>query len=241
MSWEISPQVCDLAFLSRFIEVWGTRFRLQLIELCDQLASGNSLPMKNTILVTSLVSSLLVVASNASVTLQINVSNPSAVTVQAVAGVSQTDSSLSIGLDGITLENLFTTDVNYPNTTTFTGDLSPSGTASMYNGLGTFDFDANDGVFTSGDDLSMYFNGVGTQVFDTSTNAFTGVATIDFSSTPGALPAIGTSGNIYSGYFKSGTADHGEIVGQWQVVPEPSSATLLLSGACIALVRRRRS
>lgn len=186
----------------------------------------------------------LVNEANAGVVFQIDVSNPSAVTITATTAVSESDSSLNIGTEGITIENFLTSStIAFPLNTAFTGDLSPSGTAVAYNFFGTFEYEDNDGAFKAGNDLSVYSGTAGTQDFSTSTTAFTGVATFDFSSASTALPSVGTTGNVISGFLMTGgPAGHGNVVGQWTVVsvPEPSSVFLLGLGYLGFALRRSR-
>jgi len=198
------------------------------------------------ILVCSVSSLSFIASSHAAVVLTIDVSTPGAVTFTATSEFSSTDSSLSIAYDGFTVDDFFTSSQDYDNSSTLTGNLSPVvGSGLTYNGFGTFEFSDNDGAFKNATDLSIFSNGTGaaadTQVFQTTSTAFTGVATFDFSASLAALPVIGTSGNVYSGYWQSGTADHGELVGQWQVVPEPSSTLLLGLGAFAMISKRRRT
>jgi hypothetical protein len=182
--------------------------------------------------------------ANAAVVFQVDLSDPAVTRIIATSALSGTDSNLSIGLDGITIENFFTSSVLYPQTTTFGGNLSPSGTSVTYDGLGTFDYSDNSGNFKAGDDLSVFANATGAQDFSTSETAFTGEAEIDFSAAVAELPqTVGATGNVISGYFNSGTADHGEIIGQWEViavVPEPSFNCLLGLGFALCATGRRR-
>lgn len=179
------------------------------------------------------------------VVLEIDVSDPSAVTFTSSGGMSSTLSSLDASLEGFTIENFFSTEVDLFGA--LGGTLSPTvGTSSAYSAIGTFNYSANNGTFTAGDDLSVYVSGsegADSQVFNTTTAAFVGAASIDLSAFIASLPAPGTSGHIITGYFQSGTPDHGEVIGQWSVtaVPEPSSTALWALGMAGMLLRRSRS
>lgn len=181
--------------------------------------------------------------ADAAVVLVIDISNPAAVTFTSTSANSQTNSSLNIGSEGFTIQNFFTSSANYASATGVGGNLAPTGSSFTYTQLGTFNFEANNGNFVAGNDLSIYSSGgttAGSQVFSTGTRAFNGVATVDFSSTPGALPTSGTTGNVYSGYFQSGTTGHGLLIGTFQVVPEPSSLLICALGLTVVCGKRRR-
>lgn len=200
------------------------------------------LPSLPALLLLSLVASPFV---SAVTVLEIDVTNPAAVTFTATNGVSATDSTLIRNMDGITVRDFFTSVVNYPSSSNNTGNLydSEQTGGNAYTGFGTFEYSDNDGAFKPANDLSVFANGgdsVLDQVFITGRVAFTGIATYNFSSTAAALPAAGTSGDVITGYFTTGTADHGEGIGQWIIVPEPSVFGLfLLGGITFCFVRRR--
>ncbi|YCM42491.1 hypothetical protein V2O64_14365 [Verrucomicrobiaceae bacterium 227] len=182
--------------------------------------------------------------ATAAVVLEIDISNPAAVVFSATSGTSSTDSTLRRTYDGFTIENFFTTEVTYSNLSDSTGDLVDQlGIGPSYSGFGTFEYSDNVGDFKAANDLSIFTNegdAVPNQVFAVGSVAFTGSETYDFSSTPAALPSPGATGNVISGYFQSGTADHGEVIGQWVVVvPEPSAAVLGVLGM-LMLVKRKR-
>lgn len=182
--------------------------------------------------------------SGAANVLTIDISNPAAVIFTSTPALSQTNSSLNIGFDGFTIQNFFVITVLVPSSTVATGNLQPTGSTMFYGGTGSFNYEANNGVFTTGNDLSVFSNGgaplAGSQVFSTGLRAFNGVMTIDFSSFAAALPTAGSTGTIYSGYLASGTPGQGLVVGQYSVVPEPSTIALGLIGLA-GLTSRRRS
>jgi hypothetical protein len=79
----------------------------------------------------------------------------------------------------------------------------------------------------SGTDFDMSF-------LDTET-ALTGLASHDLSALTG-LPTPGAGGNVFAGGL-----DSVNIIGQWNVVPEPSTAALMTLGLIGLASRRPRS
>lgn len=185
-------------------------------------------------------------AAHGAVVFYVDVSNPAAVVFTATDAASLTDSSLNGSQEGITVDDFFSAPQDYPSMGSgLPGNLSAvGGGAGPYAGFGTFVFEANDGAFVPGQDLSIYYGGnagAGSQVFQSGSVAFQGSTSFNFSGSAAALPSVGTTGNVYTGFFESGTADHGEIIGEWTVVPEPSSVILTIAGGLGLMARRRRS
>ena len=186
---------------------------------------------------------LLAAPAQAFTVLVIDISNPAAVTFTATGNVSLVNSSLNMALGGFTIQNFLATPEWLDELTT--GDLHPTGSAYVYAGLGTFDYEGGSGNFGSANDLSIYSNGGSSttelsQVFSTSSPAFNGVMTVNFSEFASSLPAAGTTGNVRAGYL-IGESGHTGIVGDYIVVPEPSSALLGGLGALALLKRRRKA
>ncbi|WP_367872844.1 PEP-CTERM sorting domain-containing protein [Luteolibacter sp. Populi] len=203
--------------------------------------------MHNTIvqhpILTFGISLFTAISAQAATVLVVDISNPAAVTFTSTPNFSQTNSSLNIGTAGFTIRNFLASPASIPSSTLGLGNLSPTGSTFVYSGMATFSYEANDGNFTSANDLSVFSNGGGpgaaSQVFSTGTRAFNGVLTIDLSAYVSSLPAAGVTGDVISGYFLSGTADHGETVGQFVVIPEPGSVLLGGLGFLILGFRRR--
>jgi hypothetical protein len=203
----------------------------------------NYQPMKKTNL--SSCSSALVLAAGLfaatfpaagqSILIDINQSNPSAVQFIAT-GASPIVNDFSVyNLFGVDLNSYFTASVAGGGAAT--GSLIPAGTTAAYTQW------FSDNLLNSPNtvDLNLYTSSnPQLQNFSISSAAFTGTANINLSSLLADLPTTGTSGPIYSGDSRSS----GQLIGTWQVVPEPSVEAQLALGAVVfaglALVRRAR-
>ncbi len=182
---------------------------------------------------------------NAAVVLVVDVSDPSAVTFTAQDAASDVSSSLNRSFEGLTIENFFTASItvsaNPPRP--IAGDLTPSLgiQTNPYVGTGTFDY-GNSTNFGPGNDLSVFADNTveNSQQFTAGQRAFNGQAIIDFSTEAAVLPSVGSTGDVITGFDPSNTGE-GLVIGQWTVVPEPSS-TLMLFAALIGFgsVRRRK-
>jgi hypothetical protein len=176
--------------------------------------------------------------SSAALVLTINIANPSSTIITAVANNSQITADLEVNfLGGISFVSFFTAneDITVADPVGISGTWTGGGAAVAYDEMVTFNY-GNPAVVAARD-LSIYNVGAGNslrQFFSTSTTAFTGSSTLDLSSFTN-LPAVGTTGNVYIGY----ESDHGGIIGQWQVIPEPSSL-LIASAGLVGFLRRRR-
>ncbi len=193
---------------------------------------------------TILLSALAPLATvNAAVVLVVDVSDPSAVTFTAQDAASDISSSLNRSMEGITIENFFSTISDVRTVRFVGGNLTPSLgiQTNPYVGTGTFDYGGSI-EFGIADDLSVFANNTveNSQQFTAGQRAFNGQATIDFSTEAAALPSLGSTGDVITG-FNPNNAGEGLIIGQWTVVPEPSS-TLMLCAALIGFgsVRRRK-
>lgn len=214
--------------------------------------------MKRTLLIAAAALFSQVVASNAAILLIIDISNPSMVKISATNGLSAGSSSQRLGYEGISLLDFLKPASNIPNTSvvssmTATSNLVPTqspalagGIATRYTGLASYDFDSPTGAIGPGNDLGIYQNGGGatdnSQVFVTGQRAFVGESVFNLSQYVGMLPASGTTGSIISGYRPtSAGGGHGVILGQFTVIPEPSSVALGAIASSVLLLRRRRN
>jgi len=168
--------------------------------------------------------------ANAGVVLEVDVTNPSAVTFTATGAFSAVDSSSTVTFDGISALGFLTSSGG--NTEQFTtSTLRPSNVISPDDAYTAYQFDTN------GVDLDMYTNGGQlTQVFSTSAAALVGQLVANLSFWTSQLPSAGASGNVLAGY----PATNGGVIGTWQVVPEPSMYALAGAGALASYLMARR-
>lgn len=211
--------------------------------------------MKRTLLLSAAALIAQIASTQAAILLIIDVSDPSQVKITATAALSSGTSSLTLGYDGISLLNLLNSGANIPNTSVVsnlvaTSNLFPTqspalsgGVASRYTGLATFDFEGGSGTLGAGNDLGVYMNGGGatddSQIFTSGQQAFQGESVWNLSAYTSMLPAAGVTGNIISGYLASGN-DHGVLLGEYMVIPEPSTFALGAIAASVLAIRRRR-
>lgn len=127
--------------------------------------------------------------------------------------------------NGITLNN-FITEPSVGDFGGINGYLKPARYNYDDNRLSQFDLYSRNLILSNssatGEDTTMYFSNLEA--------AFTGVGTLDFSNIMG-IATFASSGDIYAA---------GLVIGQYQVVPEPSSMAFGVIGLAGALLARRR-
>jgi len=198
-------------------------------------------PTKNLVATSIVALGITTLQSQASAIL-INISDPSNVTFTATTESSLIDSELGTA-DGITLVNFFTSNLNIGEAQ-LPGSLAVADTGDSFLTIESVNFEDFFGD-DDGNDLTIFnvdddtFTG---QVFETGQLAFTGESTFDFSSFAASLPAVGSTGDIVTG-FDADALNHGLVINTFEVVavPEPSSTLLLgLSALGLAAHRRRK-
>lgn len=197
-------------------------------------------PTKNLVATSIVALGITTLQSQASAIL-INISDPSNVTFTATTENSLIDSELGT-TDGITLVNFFTSNLNIGEAQ-LPGSLAVADTGDSFLTIGSANFE--DFFGDDGNDLTIFnidddtFTG---QIFTAGQLAFTGESTFDFSSFAASLPAVGSTGDIVTG-FDADALNHGLVINTFEVVavPEPSSTLLLgLSALGLAAHRRRK-
>jgi len=163
--------------------------------------------------------------------LKVDISDPSAVTFAATGNFPGIDDSSVSNTAGVSLIDLFAVDSTNFADQLFSGDLFAAGTYSPYD-----TFTVGYSALTDRDiTLWVYkFIDSNTQIFKTIEPAFTGTGLIDL--TGETFKPIGSTGNIIVGDSESGS---GAVIGQYQIIPEPSSLALLGLSGLLALRRRR--
>jgi hypothetical protein len=186
-----------------------------------------------------LVALLSIATTRGAVVLQIDVTNPSAVSITAVANNSLITASIRTNFfGGITIRDFFPVNQSITSAApvSFAGSLRSRGAGSAFNETVTFNFSSQTGDVVSGRDLSLYnVNAPDSDIQSLTTNAapFTGTTTLNLSGF--TLPASGSSGNVNLGFLSS----HGGVIGTYSVIPEPSTAIIGLLGA-VGFLRRKR-
>ncbi len=205
---------------------------------------------------------LSAVAAQAAVLIQIDVSDPTNVTFTATGTFSGTDNSTYTTDDGVDLMAFFTGGAELDGAAqavipkpveAIRGNFTASGALAAYN-----DWVRDNDINELGLDLNLYESPSGSglnasvpgvlaanlvgslQTFSTTSAAFTGASTIDFTKEAQFLPQVGATGEIRPGYG----ANLGASIGQWIIIPEPSTYAILLGAGVLAaatIARRRRT
>jgi len=170
--------------------------------------------------------------AKAGVVLEVDVTDPSAVTFTATGAFSAVDSSSTVTFDGISALGFLTSSSGNAEQFT-TSTLRPSNVSSS-GAYTAYQFDTN------GVDLDMYTTGgLPAQVFSTSVAALVGQLVANLSFWTSQLPSAGASGNVIAGY----PGNSGGVIGTWQAVAVPEPSTYALAGAVAVascLMARRR-
>lgn len=170
--------------------------------------------------------------SQAAVLIQVDISNPNAVTFTATSATPLVDDNTVSMFDGFYLQSFLQNadndfDIDVLSPSSFALGTNPDELYYAFTTLGL----ASLNIYGGDSELA--------QVFTTSTPAFTGSFTITFPFVAGSLPTVGTIGDIRVGY----SSGEGAVIGQWEVVavPEPTTWALIgVAGVIVAISMQRR-
>ena len=203
------------------------------------LGCSRGKPLKNMRLFKSVMASAGILTllnsgpADAAVLIEVDISNLSAVTFTATSANASQNVASYDAWNGVTLDNFFNGN-NTSAETVAIGSLwalNGSGTGSTQ--LGKIYINNTYGNWSRND--VNFYNDAGVNIsFNTSEQAFTGTLSYDLSGFTG-FRTVGSSGDIIAG--DPGSAP---IFGQWQIIPEPSSALLVLASSLYFILRRRR-
>lgn len=176
----------------------------------------------------------------ASVLLTIDISNPEAVVISSTGAAPLVNEELSY-YSGLSLMGFFISEFQINlDIEALETDLMPAGVTVPLNFSFIFSYSSGD-YSSGGSDLNFYSDSEQAndevQNYNTSFSAFSGQMTVDYTGIFYFLPSVGASGDVRTGDGFEGA--EGSVIGTYLVIPEPSSALLVLSGA-IFLLRRRR-
>ena len=204
-------------------------------------------------LTASLLSLALLAASNSStqaanvvlpVLLIVNDSDPSAVTFSATSAAPFTSDSTHFFYDGIDLMSLFSDPVA-PLPTNLTPSVTTTGLTTLSDDKDAFDSSYVDHISGTEVDFNLYTRTTAAQTdaedFSVDSQAFTGTAIVDLSDFASLLPASGI-GELFAGYsgqYNPSIENPLVLLGDYEVVPEPSQWSLLLVGAAGLFALRR--
>lgn len=184
-------------------------------------------PMK--LLLAALFLFALISATQAAVLLQIDVTDPQFVIIQATGEAPGLDDSSYATTEGFFLKDFFSGNGNGTAGVALFSDLKATESTEYYSPYGT-----NYGLL-SARDINIYSTNTAPQIFTTSSPAFTGLAVFDCIAFAAILPELGATGDIHLGDTLNGSV--GPVIGQWQIVdglvPEPSTFFLLGLGGLL--------
>ena len=192
-------------------------------------------PVRSTLrhlFVSLCLASALTATGAAAVVLRIDITNLSATTITATGANAQNNDIDETYLnEGFLMLGFFTSEPG-PTIPDFL-DFS-----DLYSPGGNFEFTSLFLAAVSGSqevDLNIAGSGFSSNDFSTTEAAFTGSATVDFSGLAAYL-VPGSTGDILAGDAFYNTV----VIGQWEIIPEPSAMALAFFPLGLALLRRKR-
>lgn len=186
------------------------------------------LPLPRFLLAPLLALGALVPVQGA-VILTIDITDPRAVLFKATAAHAQNDDIDETNVSqGFTLLGFFNREVDYDFTSFEDSELYSPGAPFAYGDLFVASISGEER------DLNIAGSGFYYQDFSTTEAAFTGLALIDLSDWMSTLTP-GTTGDIVAG----DTFHHTVIIGQYQIIPEPGTISLLVGAGLLLVVGLR--
>ena len=168
--------------------------------------------------------------SHGQILLTVDISDPLNVTFTATGLAPSVDDTGISASAGFTLLGFL--DAEDDSIFSGGGTLAANGMTGEYDAVFALDFAG--GNYAPGTDLNVF--GSTTQNFLTSAPAFTGVLTVNLNSISAILPSLG-----HSGFIQVGDGDTaGAVIGEYSVIPEPSSVLLVGLSLSLVLSRFRR-
>lgn len=165
--------------------------------------------------------------------LLVDPSDLSAVSFIATSAFAENTNSDTLVFIGIELEGIAEGTAN-----PFGTAISPTSSNLVPGGSDAIDEIQNTAAVTG---LNLYRTAdaaVESMVFATDSPALTGSLTVDFSTQNYPFKPVGTIGDIRVG---DGIQGSGVLIGQYQIIPEPTTSILCLGGFAGFLLRRHRN
>lgn len=175
---------------------------------------------------------LAVSGAMANVIMTVDIANPNNVIVRAVNDTASNSVSFTVN-QGVILKAFLKTAQVGSIVGAGTGTFAPS--VNVADTLNTWNTPGIDFRGFADDDLRFYGDPAEVLTITSGSVPFVGTSAYDLSSIASLLPSVGTIGDLRG--LNSGNYDSG-LIGQWEVVPEPATITLLAAGG-IVLLRRK--
>lgn len=171
--------------------------------------------------------------ARAEIVLEVDLSTPNQITISSTTGLSAATISGSDNI-GFYLANIFGAPGTGLSDTLVSGNLTHFNNTSD-NSPDLFRFSNNAGL-----NVFSYTNDANS-TFTAGTRAFTGSGTWNIAAlTYTELLGGSVSGNVYFPADQDVDISTATLIGQYRVIPEPTSLALLGTGVCITLARKRR-
>ena len=176
---------------------------------------------------------LTVSAGRAAVILVIDITDPANVTFTATGAHAENDDPDTWLMYGFTLTGFFDSSVE-------DWDIHYFDESDLYSPEGNFEYTDFTSIDFSGGsnyvDLNIFGSGFSEQGFSTTAPAFTGSAVADLRGWIAQIMGGGTVGSIYT----DSEEQYGILIGEYQIVPEPTTMMAVLLGLGVMGMWQRR-